>query len=318
MALRNLTYFGESTISDNIETNLIYWLNYNLLNTGAFFNINISTSGSYGGEFSRLRLSNDRNYTSGQVWESPRKQWVWQSSIESSVQPISISGLFVNNIFRPSSGIGPYSFEIDYPNGRVIFNNAIPTTSVVKMEYSFNYFQLYNSDNPWWLDLQRNSFRIDDSSFLISSSGFWAKPPQKRIQMPAIVVQATPEMKKIPYNIGNLDCFHEQDFRFYILTESNRDLKWVIDMITGQNEQLHPAFDTNKLWLSGVYPIDMENGSLNVATSNYPTLIDDFPLNNVWSFKKFRGTYTDGIVGQNSNRPLFTAMIQATIETFLH
>lgn len=316
--LRNISYIGQAGISEQLEANILYWLNYNLLNTGAFFNITLPTSGSYGGEATRLRLSNDRNYTSGKVWEGNRKQWVWQDGLDTNAQPIQISGVYVNNIFRPASGVGPYAFDIDYPNGRIIFDTAIATSSVVKVEHSYNYYQVQNADTPWWLDLQRNSFRIDDASFLISSSGYWAKPPQKRIQMPSIVVQATPEMTKTPYQLGNFDCFHSQEYRFYILTESNHDLKWIIDFITGQNEQLNPAFDLNKLWLSGVYPINIVDGTLNNATMNYPSLVNNFPLNNVWSFKKFRGWIPDGVIGQNSNKPVFSAVIQATIETFLH
>ena len=318
--LRNLNFIGQAGASDNLEANLMYWLNYNLLNTGAFFNIYLSTSGSYGGvvEPARLRLSNDRQYTSGRVWESFRKQWVWQSGIDCEVQPIQISGVYVNNVFRPASGVGPHAFEVDYPNGRIIFDTAISTSSTVKVEYSCNYYQIYNADSPSWLELQRNSFRVDDSAFLQSASGFWAKPAQKRIQMPAIVIQSTPIMEKTPYQLGNFDHYHNQDFRFYVLTESNKDLKWMIDLITGQNEELHNCFDVNKLWLSGVYPLDMETGSLNNATFNYPTLVSNFSWQRPWSFKKFRGWMPEGISNQNSSRPIFSATIQATIETFLH
>lgn len=314
--LRNVTYIGESTVSDNLETNIMYWLNYNLLNTCAFFNIQLSSSGSYGGEASRLRLSRDSSYTVGRVWEGFRKQWVWQSGIEASAQPINISGVYVNNVFRPASGVGPYAFQVDYPNGRIIFDSAISTSAVVKVEHSINYYQIYNTDSPWWQDVHRNSFRLDDSAFLVSSSGFWAKPPEKRVQLPAIVVQTTPVMNKTPYQIGNLSHIHQQDFRFYILAESNRDLKWIVDTITGQNEEQHACFDTNKLWQSGVYPLNI-NGSLNNATMNYPDLVRNYPWNRNWHFVKFKGWLPEGLTGQNANLPIFSAVIQATVETFL-
>lgn len=316
--LRNISFYGESTASDNLENNIIAWLNYNLLETGAFYNIRISTSGSYDGEPCRLRLSNDRNFEDGQCWESFRKQWVWQSGINFSTQPIQISGVFVNNVFRPATGVGPYAFDIDYPNGRIVFTSGISTSSVVKMEYSAQHYHIYNADSPIWLNLQRNSFRIDDTSFLITQSGFWAIPVTKRLQLPAIIVQSVPNMTKTPYQLGNLTHQNAQDFRFYFLTETNADLKWICDLITGQNEQDNRAFDTNVLRASGVYPINMETGSLNPSTMNYPELAQRFSWGRPWGFRKFRGWIPEGIEGQNSKIPVFSAIIQATVETWLN
>lgn len=318
MPLREVHFIGQSTPSDNIENNILSYLNWELLGACAYVNVNVSTSGSYGGDASRLKLSNAPGYTSGRVWESFRKQWVWQSGTEcSSAQPIAVSGVYVNGTFQPATGVGPYSFKIDYPNGRVIFDTAISRTATVKAGYSFNYYQLYNSDSPIWRDIQRNSFRVDDSSFLITSSGFWARPVENRLQLPAVIIQATPEIvKKTPYQIGSLVNLTEQNYRFYIITETNRDLKWITDAITCQNEEMHHTFDTNAMWLSGVYPLNMETGSLNNAALNYPDLVSNFGNNNFWSFRKFRGYIPEGF-GKESTAPLFFASIISTVETML-
>lgn len=313
--LLNVRYIGESTISDNLENNIVGWLNYSLLTTSAFFNIPLATSGSHGGNASRLRLASNPSYTNGQVWESFRKQWIWQSGIENTIQPIQVSGVYVNGAFKPSSGVGPYAHKIDYPNGRVVFNSAISTSSSVTMEYSCNYYQIYNVDSPWWRDVQRNSFRIDDSTFLTSASGFWAKPPEMRVQLPAIIVQATQRTKSIPYQIGDLTQIQQQDFKFYIITETNRDLKWICDVIRGQTDANHALFDSNKLMSSGVYPINMDTGTLNPTTMNYPDLVKNYPANKVWNFKKVQGNSTN-TARDIGSAPIFTAVLDCTIETW--
>ena len=326
MGLRNIQYIGQAGASEQLEANILSYFNWNFLNTYAFANVNIASSGNYGGSASQLRMAANPSYTDGQVWESYRKQWVWQSGTECTSQPIQISGVYVNNIFLPATGVGPYKFSIDYPNGRVIFDTAIATTSTVKAEYSYNYIQTYNADSPWWREVQRNSLRVDDSSFLNKASGTWQRTPEQRVQLPAVVFQATPNMSKIPFQLGDHSHIHEQEVRCYIITETNRDLKWIVDSITGQYDSIIPAFNINTLFLSGVYPINMDNGSLNSSTMDYPDLVRNFSWNRPIRFKKVSGWIPEGVKNSsdiggfisNVETPIFSAVIQLSLETYLN
>lgn len=318
MGLRNVKYIGESTVSDNLEANIISFFNWGFLNTCAFGNILLGTSGNYGAvSASTLRRASNSAYTDGQVWEGFRKQWVWQSGTECPTQPINISGVYVNNAFKPASGVGPFSFNIDYPNGRIIFNSPISTSSKVKVEHSYNYIQLYNSDCPWWKDVQRNSYRIDDTFFSNTTEGIWAESPDRRIQLPAIIFQSTPIIEKEPYEIGNHSHYHRQQIRCYVITETNRDLKWISDVIAGQYEQMIGAFDANELYTSGVYPINMDTGSLNSATMNYPDLVNKYSWNRPIRFLKLTGWIPEGL-SNTSSVPIFSAVLQLTLETYLN
>lgn len=287
---RNVTLIGQPLISDNIETNLAAYFQWNLLGVSAFGNISYGSSGSYGGLASRLRLSNHPGYTNGQVWEGFRKQWVWQSGVGSNVQPVQISGVKVNGTFHPTSGVGAFAHKIDYPNGRVIFTSPISTSATVLAEFSYNYYQIYNADNPWWSTVQRNSFRVDDASFLISASGVWSDPPEKRIQLPALFIEATANCNKIPYNIGSHAHWHNQEVKIHILTETRQDMKWMVDVINGQYDGIVTMFDKGKMIVSGVYPINLADGSLSSATRNYPDLVANYPFtsNRDIQFKDFR------------------------------
>lgn len=315
MSLINTNLISDSLISEQLEGNIAFWLNHELLGVCAYFNVSLPSSGTYGGSASRLRLSDDPNYNAGQVWESYRKQWIWQTGITCAIQPIQISGVYVNNIFRPATGVGPYAFTIDYPNGRIIFNSGISTSSTVKAEYSFNYYQIYNADSPWWKDIQRNSFRVDDNAFLITASGFWSKPPESRLQMPAVIVEGTSNMRKTPRQLGNHAAYHEQDIRFYIITETHRDMKWIVDTITNQYDVPHEMFDMNLIYASGVQPLNMD-GSINNTGQNYPDLVKNFPYNRPWNFERFRSINNDGLATKSEN-PLFSSIIDATVFTYV-
>lgn len=318
---RNVSKVGQPLVSDNIEANLVAYLNWNLCGVSAFGNVYYANSGSYGGLASRLRPAVNNNYTNGQVWEGFRKQWIWQTGIAASTQPINISGVKVNGTFYPLSGVGAYAHKIDYPNGRIIFNNPISTTATVLAEYSYNYYQIYTADNPWWSEIQRNSFRVDDSSFLISSSGFWSRPPEQRIQLPAIIVEATPNFQKTPYNLGSHQHQHSQEVKFHILTETRQDMKWAVDVLGGQYDGVLNMFDKAQMIVSGVYPINMSDGSLSSSTRNYPDILDNFPLHKELRFTEFRGFNNNQYlinVLEKQAIPFYYSLVRTNVETMLN
>jgi hypothetical protein len=86
--LNKIANVGDSTITSLIKDNTIEFFNWAIINNGGFFNINIPTSGHYGGDKHNLRLVDDPRYTSGQVWEGFRSNWVWASGLECETQPL--------------------------------------------------------------------------------------------------------------------------------------------------------------------------------------------------------------------------------------
>ena len=79
--LKGFDYIGDAGLSEQLKANLIEFFDWALLEKGNFFSVNIPSSGQYGGARHKLRLVDDPNYNSGQVWESYRGNWVWQSGL---------------------------------------------------------------------------------------------------------------------------------------------------------------------------------------------------------------------------------------------
>lgn len=136
-SFKGVNNLGDSLLSDQLESNLFAWCTWSSLGIGAFANITLPASGAYGGTPSLLRLSEDPNYQSGQVWEGFRKDWVWETGVNYAYQPIRVSGVYVNGTFQPVTGTGTYAHTIDYPAGQVVFNNPISPSSNVQCEFSY-------------------------------------------------------------------------------------------------------------------------------------------------------------------------------------
>jgi len=277
-----VTQIGESLLSSEIENNLKWYLDWSFLGIGGWSNVEIPTSGAFGGNFNTLRLVSDPSYTDGQVWEGARKDWVWETgSSYTGYEPIQISGVYINDTLY-TTGDATYGHHYNYPLGRVIFDSAIATTSTVQAAHSYRNVQVYVADQaPWWDELQYNSLRVDNSTYSMTGSGSWGILANNRVQMPAIVLEVVPRRRFNPYQLGDTSQFVQQDVVFHVLGESRWWRNQLVDILSYQIDSQIWLFDTDTLIDSGAYPLDyrgMKVGSpLNydnvVTTSQYRYLL---------------------------------------------
>ena len=153
--LKGFTSVHQHTTSNDIQDNLIEFFDWSLLEKGNYFNSTLGELSPDSQDYSKLRLSKNENFTAGQAWEGFRENWVWQSGVNAPSgyhDPIvgsdnlnpGISGVWVDDTFYPSDTTGDYAHHVDYFNGRVIFDSAIPTGSKVQAEHSYKYINLFN------------------------------------------------------------------------------------------------------------------------------------------------------------------------------
>ena len=162
-------------LSNEIQDNMIEFLDWSLLGKGNYFNCTLGELSPNGSDYSKLRISSNQHYSSGQAWEGFRKNWVWQSGvtppdgmsapiISDSIAIPGISGVYVDDTFYPSDTTGAYSHKVDYFNGRIIFDNAIASTSKVQAEFSYKYINVvYASNLPWLREVQYRT--LEPNSF---------------------------------------------------------------------------------------------------------------------------------------------------------
>lgn len=305
---KGITGYSEYTFTQQLENNLLSYINWNFLQIGAFYNT-VNQSGAYGGNFSTLRPATTRHYQLGKIWEGPKNDWVWESGIDYSTQPINISGVYVNNVFYPSTGTGQYAHTINYPMGQVVFADAISPTSVVKLNYSYRHIHVEVGDSLWFKELKYRSFRPDDSHYTQSGSGDWEILSQNRISLPCLIIESVPSRDMKPLQIGGGQKVY-QDVLFHIYAENKYDRDKILDIITFQNESTINGFDLNEIKASGDFPLNISGSKVN-NPKMYPQLAEEY----FWNKITFFSSRSQSI---ESKSPLYKAVVRTNFEIYVH
>jgi hypothetical protein len=275
----------DATLSETLLDNFVNFYDWGLLSAGGFYTIDVPQVDIYGGDRHQLRIVDNPNYTSGQVWEGYRQNWVWEGSGNVGgvdQQPINISGVFVNDTFYATGNVTkPY--YIDYPLGRIVFDSAEPASSEVKVAYSHKRVQVVPSEGiSWFRQLQQNSFRTEEN-FQVQGSGGWLRLGQSRVQLPAIAVEVVPAKETKGYELGG-GQWVRTDVVFYVMSENHWEATNLIDTIIAQNDRTINLFNTTKVAASGVSPFTFESGDQRklrdhaVPSGLYPNLVENYPF----------------------------------------
>lgn len=269
---KGITNIGEATPSEQIATNIVAFFDWSFLQTGAYFNVELGQDGPYGGDKSKLLLIQDPNYTLGQVWEGSRGNWVWESGISQATQPIQISGIYIDSNYYPVSTTGVYSYKINYPLGRIVFDSPISTSSTVKVAHSYKWIKVAKSDEyPLFKQIQYESLRPDNPDNTQVGSGDYAIIADTRIQMPAIIIEVPPIINKTPYGLGG-GQWVKNKVLCHIITEDDYSNRKIADILSQQEEKTVFMFDMDRLGQENRFPLDIY-GSIASGALTYPDLV---------------------------------------------
>lgn len=264
----NVDSYGKYYKLTQLEDNIRSFLDWSFLNIGAFTNIHrVQTESMSGGNMYTLRPSD----TSNKIWETPRKEWVWEDNIcYNNYAPINISGIYINNNFYPGpSGEGNYSYKLNYKLGSVIFNQSLQSTDIVELSYSFKNVQIYKSNEcSWFHELQQYSYdptKYTHASDLLSN---------QRVQMPCIILEFLPRTILKPYEIGSNKNIIYQDIMMHILTENYIERSTIIDILLNQKDRPLKLYDLNKVVKNKKYIFNYD-GTLNTDRLNYKQCVEN-------------------------------------------
>lgn len=272
----NLCFKGINSISDdlllnNLEANFKMFLDWSFLNIGGWIDAIKPIDTVYGGNnHYRLIPVEDMSYPTGQVWQGVRKDWVWEQGIVyNNTSPLNNNTILVDGDIRTN-------FIINYPLGRIIFDDPIPTDSLVEFDYSYRYVQVHrSSESPWFNLVQYSSFNTANQDIQQIGEGEWAIGSHHRVQLPAIIIESIPRSRSRPYELGNSLLWLEQDVGFYVLAENKNDRNKLLDIIRLQQDSTIQLYNTNMVAQNDVYPLDY-NGSIKNPALMYPDLIGQY------------------------------------------
>lgn len=307
--LKGIDNIFSTTLNNEIQDNIIEFLDWALLEKGNYFNVTLNELSPSSGDYSRLLPASGVNYANGRCWESFRKNWVWQSGISYNPPPIvdsnpskpGISGVYVNNTFYPSTTSGTYAHKVDYYNGRVIFNNPIPTGSVVKAEYSYKYVNvIYANSLPWLREIQYRTLDLQ------SNPSSFRLPPESRVQLPAIAVEIVPRRNLRGFQLGG-GQWVDTDILFHCLAEDEFTRNKLVDIVSLQSDKKVYMFDSNLLSSGNEFPIDPFGSPVSGAL-RYPELITKYPRGSMW----LKNSSVQGMDLINSN--FYAGIVRLTAE----
>lgn len=313
LELKGFDNVFQNTLNNELQDNIIEFLDWSLLEKGNYMNVTIGENSPDSVDYSRLNISPSPTYPSGKVWEGFRKNWVWQSGVSYSPPPIvgpsraipGISGVYVNGTFHPSSTGGTYAHKVDYYNGRVIFNNPIPTGSVVQAEYSYKYINVvYANSLPWLAEVQYSSLEPVGGSL---NKAKYDLPAEARMQLPAIAVEIVPRRNMRGYQLGG-GQFVETDALFHCLAEDEYTRNKLVDIISLQNDKTIYMFNSNHIAASGAFPLDYMGFPVSGAL-RYPDLIHSYARGSL----RFKNSSVQDMKLINSN--FFAGIVRLTLET---
>lgn len=305
--LKGFNNLFESTLNNQIQDNLIEFLDWGLLEKGNYFNVTLGELSPTNEDYSLLKISNNTNFSSGSAWDGFRPNWIWQSGISFDPQPIvgvnntipGISGIYVNDNFYPSDTTGPYSHYIDYYNGRVVFNNPIPTGSKVQAEYSYKYINvIYANSLPWLKEIQYNNIYPINSNNL----------PEMEIQLPSIAIEIVPKRSFKPLQLGGGQIIYT-DILFHCIAQDDYTRNTLTDIISFQNDRSIYFFDINRVISSGEKPINYL-GYPNSGALSYPKLLEKYTS---LQYNRLINTNIQDIITINSN--LYLGIVKTTLES---
>ncbi len=310
-----ITNINETLLTEEIEYNLKEFTRWGLLYIGGWQNVEIPSSGYYGGTYHELTAIEDAQYDDLQVWETPRKDLVYETDINNpdlnNQEPISISGVWVNGAFY-GSGHATYGHYIDYPNGHVVFNTALEEGDTVEMNYSYRTISVEIADNsPLWKEIQYGSLNVEDSHKSDKDKGEWtAIPALRRQQLPAVIIEAVPRGTNEGWQLGSQAMEVARDVLFHIVADNRGMRNKLCDTIALEENQTIWLFDSDELVSSNDWPIDYR-GAKNPSGLTYPNLIELHK----WLRMRFDKTYLSQMESLNPN--LHYGNVRVTTKTIL-
>lgn len=295
----NIDAFSDYSVMAQVEENLKAYLDHSFLHIGGFVNVS-SGNTIYSVNNTKTTVS-QASYVPGKVWETYRKDWVYETGISyNGTSPTAVSGVTVNNIFLPTpTGSGNYGYKLDYPNGQIIFNKPIPTGSKVFVNHSYRKCQVYKSSTANWWGEFRNAIYSD-------------LPNEYSIQTPAIVIEPTNRSNLIPYQLGDRSFFVDQDMLLYIFADSAIERNNLTDIVRLQKEKTLYMYDINKVIKNGVYPLQYD-GQVNNSGQNYVTLLN----NSSYSYLKLFIKDINLLGLETYSKKLFWCILRLTTQTIL-
>jgi hypothetical protein len=294
-----------------LKLNLKFYLDQVFIRDGNYQNITLGLNAYDNTDLSQLapvdnasdlaRLGFTTTTGAGRVWQSPFRNWIYQSGLIHSYDrgepqktaPTLCSGVYIDGVFKPDRPLMPWGASpgwdptvyptIDWINGRVIFSSGVATTAIVRAEYSYGEI-LVKIGN-------RHNANIEE---YLANTKYGTNPdfyggvhfPSGRFQpLPAVFIQVGTQVHEA-YEVGNRSLVEMDSVTLHCYARSSTTVDNMLDTIRLQDQRGFPIVDFN------VAPIPL-SGYLSTRSPNYVryAVLQSNPVVNVDGYSAL---YADG------------------------
>lgn len=244
-----------------LKLNFKLFLDMHMLRESSFTNVGSGSLFYDGSDMSVLLPDTEADdtlfgTTNGQVWQSPFRQWVYESGVpldgtNVSLPPVVASGVYIQGAFRPTND-PQFGHTIDFINGRVIFDSPQSLDLQVNAEYSARQVRIgfehdFNQQfNKGYLESKYGTNPLT-SNQLVYPSGIFQP-------FPAVFIEVG-NRTMTPYELGNRSAIIKDKILLHVWALDDLQRDNIVDILTSQWRKPVPMINFNRapLPLSGIY-----------------------------------------------------------------
>ncbi len=203
-------------------------------------------------------------------------------------------------------------YTIDYPNGKVIFDQALSSTNTVSADYSYRNVQSYvGNQSNLFFEIQYDSQNPANNSWASSAtSGDYATDPSQRMQLPAVLIECVAQKKSEGYELGSGRLKIDQDVLVTVVSENKYERNIITDILSEQKHKTINLYDIDVLNKRNQNSLNYD-GSLNESGLMYNQISADNTLQ--WSKAYFKDVVTSEVETNNPNLHMSKVRFKAEV-----
>ncbi len=287
--------FGGYELTDQLQYNLKWFLDWGLLNRGAYGIYEFDSVSWYDDDESQLHVVSDERYEQGRVWEGAGHEWVWESGVSlgsGAVDPFRVSGVYIDGDFYSIDSAGINSHHVDYLNGRIIFDEPKSADDDIRAEYSRRSVHVGFADNPEFRVMMLNSLE----EFLTDSSPSGTPTREHQIWLPSIFIEVSSgKQRGLQLGGGQIKTRY---VTFHVFADNPQDRNLLMDWLDYQSRTTFWMADLNNI----TFPFD-EYGDIVSGVTNWPNMVSSNP------WKRLRVIESNSATINSLNSQLFRARV---------
>jgi hypothetical protein len=294
--LDGINFYGDPSTSEILIKNLISFIDYGLLEMGAYQNIPKDKTNYQNIDISALKSVSATGFGSYKTWRGLSNNWVFESGVTlkfaGGTAPLVPTGIYFNNTFYPTgSNITGTGYYIDFARGQVVFANPVPSNSLVQVPRAERAVHIYPTDS--------NEFRkVTDGWLTTSATGTYDSNVAKAY-LPAIFIDVRSFETVRGIELGSRGKSTQAEINFEIFSQNGYELNKLIDVLYMLETKTMVLYDIK----NSPTPLNYR-GELVRPDVNYKYLISTYPLSEA-RFDEEAFTYKV----PNSEAPLFRGRV---------